>query len=101
SWTLVDNTGLQPVVGLIIPLAMPTYEYESIPSRKGEPVKRYEFRQGMNDAPLSRHAETGEPIRRVYSAFSVGGSSKGQGRGAGHVHAGPGCCCGHGGCMIN
>lgn len=77
---------------------MPIYEYESIPQASAETPKRFEIRQCMDDAPLTQHPETGESIRRVYSAFSVGGSSKGHGGGQ-HVHSGPGCCCGNGACM--
>ena len=43
---------------------MPTYIYESIPSDGGEP-ERFEVTQGMNDAPLQAHPETGEPVRRI------------------------------------
>jgi len=74
---------------------MPIYEYETIPQESGEASRRFEIRQCMSDEPLSVHPETGEPIRRVYSAFSVGGSGKGHGgHGHRHVHSGPGCCCG-------
>lgn len=44
---------------------MTTYVYETIPQRDGEEPKRFEVRQSMNDAPLTRHPETGEPVRRV------------------------------------
>lgn len=43
---------------------MPTYVYESIPS-DGRAPERFEITQGMNDAPLSTHPETGEPVRRI------------------------------------
>ena len=43
---------------------MPTYVYESIPSNGGEP-ERFEVTQGMNDAPLQAHPDTGEPVRRI------------------------------------
>jgi len=43
---------------------MPTYVYESIPSDGGEP-ERFEIVQGMNEAPLTAHPETGEPVRRI------------------------------------
>ena len=76
---------------------MPIYEYETIPQGPGEAPKRYEIRQGMNDGALAKHPETGEPIRRIYSAFGVTGSSKGSG--SQHVHSGPSCACGHGACM--
>lgn len=44
---------------------MITYVYETIPSKPGEKARHFEIKQGMNDAPLTKHPETGEPIRRV------------------------------------
>lgn len=46
---------------------MATYVYETIPRQEGTPVRRFEFIQSMKDAPLVRHPDTGEPIRRVIS----------------------------------
>ena len=43
---------------------MPTYVYESMPSDGGEP-ERFEVVQSMNDAPLTAHPATGEPVRRI------------------------------------
>ena len=43
---------------------MPTYIYETIPA-KGKKPKRFELRQLMADAALTRHPETGEPVRRI------------------------------------
>ncbi len=45
---------------------MPTYVYETI-SEDPAQVRQYEFEQRMSAAPLLRHPETGEPIRRVIS----------------------------------
>jgi len=81
---------------------MPFYEYETIPAKDGESVKRYEFRQCMSDEPYSKHPETGEPIRRVYSTFGMGGGASsdscecgGDSCGCGgHHHHGGGCSCG-------
>lgn len=42
---------------------MPVYVYETT----GEKPRRFELKQGMNDAPLTRDPETGEPVRRVIS----------------------------------
>ena len=42
-----------------------TYIYETISQNDGEAVKHYEIKQSMADRALKRHAETGEPIRRV------------------------------------
>jgi hypothetical protein len=72
-----------------------TYLYESIPAREGGKVKQYEIKQGAYDAPLTRHPETGEAIRRVVlggwglvSSKPVGGSSSEGGCGCGPS----GCC---------
>ena len=46
---------------------MATYVYETIPARDGEAPRRFELVQGMKEAPLSRHPDTGEPVRRVIS----------------------------------
>jgi hypothetical protein len=71
-----------------------TYLYEIIPAREGDKVKQYEIKQGANEASLTKHPETGEPIRRVIlggwglvtSKASSGSSSRG------------GCGCGPSGC---
>ena len=78
---------------------MPTYEYETIPAKEGDPVKRYEFQQRMSDPTLKKHPETGEPLRRVYSAVAIGGTSSegvcdGNGGCGGHHHHSGGCGCG-------
>jgi predicted nucleic acid-binding Zn ribbon protein len=44
---------------------MAVYVYETIPGREGESVRTYEIRQSMKDEALTKHPETGEPIRRV------------------------------------
>jgi predicted nucleic acid-binding Zn ribbon protein len=49
------------------PESMPTYVYEII-GAGGEAGKRFEWIQSMRDAPLTRHPETGEPVRRVLQA---------------------------------
>ena len=51
---------------------MPLYDYEAInpDGSSGEP---FELFQRMADPPLTRHPETGQPIRRVLSAPAVGG----------------------------
>ncbi len=58
---------------------MPTYLYETIPSSCCEEPKHYEFQQSMNDAPLTHHPETGEPIKRIilggYGIMKSGGAS--------------------------
>jgi hypothetical protein len=78
---------------------MPTYIYETIPARKGAPVKRYEIRQSIKDAALTHHPETREPIRRVLadtvSVITSSSSSSGSAQPHRHTHS---CGCGGGGC---
>jgi predicted nucleic acid-binding Zn ribbon protein len=40
---------------------MPTYVYETTT----KPIRRFEIRHSMKDDALTRHPDTGEPIRRV------------------------------------
>ncbi len=68
-----------------------TYLYETIPVRKSEKVKQYEIQQGMNDSPLAKHPETGEPIRRII----LGGWGVVKGKAAGGASSGS-CGCGPG-----
>ncbi len=72
---------------------MPTYVYETIPSKSGEKIEQFEVQQSMNDAPLKKHPETGQPVRRVitggYGYVSKGRSSTNGGHSCGH-----GCGCG-------
>jgi predicted nucleic acid-binding Zn ribbon protein len=44
---------------------MTTYVYETIPAKAGETPERFEVRQFMKDAALTRHPTTGQPVRRV------------------------------------
>lgn len=46
---------------------MPTYIYETIPSRPDEVSRRFEVKQSMKESPLERDPETGVPVRRVIS----------------------------------
>jgi predicted nucleic acid-binding Zn ribbon protein len=58
---------------------MATYVYETIPRRPNELPMRFEVIQSMKDAPLTRHPDTGEPVRRVisggYGLMGLGGKS--------------------------
>lgn len=51
---------------------MPFYEYEVI-LENGEGGARFEVKQKMSDPPLTRHPETGQPVRRVISAPHIPG----------------------------
>jgi predicted nucleic acid-binding Zn ribbon protein len=46
---------------------MATYIYETVPDSPEVPVRRFEVKQSMNDTPLSRDPETGQPVRRIIS----------------------------------
>ena len=49
---------------------MATYVYETIPSKKGQKVRRFELEQKMSDPALTHDPKTGQPVRRVI----IGGS---------------------------
>ena len=44
---------------------MPTYIYETIPSKAGAKPRRFEVYQSMKDDALKEDPETGEPVKRV------------------------------------
>ena len=72
---------------------MPIYVYETIPSDEERNPIQFELQQSMKDASLSKHPETGEPVRRVISdgyGF-VGSAKEGSGEG-GSCGNGCGCC---------
>ena len=58
---------------------MATYLYETIPGKPGEEPVTFEIQQSMKDAPLTKHPETGVPVRRVitggFGFVSKGGSA--------------------------
>jgi hypothetical protein len=72
---------------------MTTYVYESITLKAGEKPRYFEIKQSMNDEPLTKHPETGEPIRRVVLGGFGTLSSK-----PAKSSAGAGCGCAPGGC---
>ena len=49
------------------PVAMPMYVYVTI-NPDGSEGERFELLQGINDAPLTTHPESGLPVRRVLTA---------------------------------
>jgi predicted nucleic acid-binding Zn ribbon protein len=52
---------------------MPTYVYEVL-DKKGEPTgKTFEVVQLMKEAALTKHPETGEPVRRAIVAPNIAG----------------------------
>jgi predicted nucleic acid-binding Zn ribbon protein len=68
---------------------MPTYIYETIPESCCAEAKHYEIEQNEQDAPLTRHPETGETIKRVL----LGGKELIK-----KEEPGGSCGCGAGGC---
>jgi hypothetical protein len=75
---------------------MTTYVYETIPSKAGQKPRYFEFKQSMNDTPLAKHPDTGEPIRRVVlGGFGVLSSGKSSSRSpsSGGACCGPSCGC--------
>jgi predicted nucleic acid-binding Zn ribbon protein len=77
-------------------MRMATYVYETIPQIEGEKPKRFEVKQSMKDAALTRHPDTGEAVRRVITGgaglmgVSSSASSSSSGSGGG---CGTGCGC--------
>ena len=52
---------------------MPTYIYEIIPDNPSLEVTTFEYKQGINDKPITVHPETGQPVRRVITGgFTLG-----------------------------
>ena len=74
---------------------MAIYTYETIPGTVDEPVRTYEIRQSMKDSALTRHPETGEPIRRVITG-GLGIMTSGKGGGSPAPSGGHGCGAGCG-----
>jgi predicted nucleic acid-binding Zn ribbon protein len=75
---------------------MTTYVYETIPAKAGEKPQYFEIKQSMKDAPLTKHPETGAPIRRVVlGGFGVLSSGNPGAKPApgGPAGCGPGCGC--------
>jgi predicted nucleic acid-binding Zn ribbon protein len=76
--------------------AMATYVYETVP-RDGATPRRFEVVQSMKDAPLTRHPDTGEPVRRVitggYGLMGVGAEKTSAAPPAAPAPCGAGCAC--------
>ncbi len=70
---------------------MTTYVYETIPNDEKTEPKLFEIQQNMEEPALTKHPETGEPIRRVI----LGGyGTLNKSDRAAEEDCGPGCCCG-------
>jgi predicted nucleic acid-binding Zn ribbon protein len=75
---------------------MTTYVYETIPQKKGAKPEYFGIKQGMKDAPLTKHPKSGKLIRRTvlggHGVLKSGGSAKKP------KSSGDNCCCGPSGC---
>ncbi len=76
---------------------MPTYVYETM-AAAGEVAERFEVRQGMTEAPLTHHPDSGVPVRRVLSGglatFTTAGAATGAPGGTPMPMGGCGSGCG-------
>jgi predicted nucleic acid-binding Zn ribbon protein len=52
---------------------MPVYVYQIIRD-DGQPGEQFELRQGIHDAALTHHPDSGEPVKRVIQPAYVAGS---------------------------
>jgi predicted nucleic acid-binding Zn ribbon protein len=79
---------------------MPTYVYETIPQKPGEAVVQFEIKQSMRDNALTKHPETGVPVRRIIVGglgligANTGRSGEGASTTSSHDHSSGGCGCG-------
>lgn len=75
---------------------MNTYVYETMPETSGKKPVYFEIKQSEQDAPLTRHPESGVPIRRVvlggFGVLKSGVKAK-PAAPAGGCGCGPGECC--------
>jgi len=51
---------------------MPLYQYELV-NPDGSGGEQFELFKSMADEPLTKHPETGQPVRRVLCAPAIGG----------------------------
>jgi predicted nucleic acid-binding Zn ribbon protein len=51
---------------------MPIYLYETI-TPDDSPGEQFEIFQSMSEAPLTKHPDSGLPVRRVFCAPAIGG----------------------------
>ena len=76
---------------------MATYLYETIPAEEGGESETFEIQQSMKDAPLTKHPQTGVPVRRVitggFGFVSKGGTAPVAPRPPAGGGCGSGCGC--------
>ena len=73
---------------------MPTYVYEIIPQKPRQKPRRFEFKQSMMDAALTRHPDTGAPVRRVIAGGIGVITQRTAPRASAGCGCGGGCSCG-------
>ena len=73
---------------------MTTYVDEPIHQKTGEKPRYFEIKQNMKDAPLTKHPESGEPIRRVVLGGFGTLSSEASAESDSTCGCKPGSCCG-------
>lgn len=71
---------------------MPTYVYETIPKDPDEQPRQFEVTQSIKDDALTRHPETGLPVRRLISGGLGYLGKKGSGSEPNACSAKCGCC---------
>ncbi len=79
-----------------IRLGMPTYVYEIVKSDgTAEAGSRFEVEQSIKAEALTKHPESGKPVRRVIQSISILGNAAGSSRpaGSGGGKCGPSCGC--------
>jgi len=73
---------------------MATYIYETVPDSPEVPVRRFEVKQSMNDAPLTHDPKSGQPVRRIISGgFGLITSSANTDSASAHSCGSGGCGC--------
>jgi len=76
---------------------MATYLYETIPAKEGGQSETFEIQQSMKDAPLTKHPQSGVPVRRVitggFGFVSKGGTAPVAPRPPAGGGCGSGCGC--------
>lgn len=76
---------------------MTTHVYEPTHPKPGETSRHFEMKQATNGGPLTKHPDTGEPIRRVVLG-GYGVLSSSPKNSSTQADAGGGCCGGTGCC---
>jgi predicted nucleic acid-binding Zn ribbon protein len=76
---------------------MTTYVYETIRQKPGEKPRYFEIKQAMSAKPLTKHPDSGEPIRRVVLG-GYGVLSSSQKKSSAKADTRGGCCGGTGCC---